>query len=116
MQDPHDIDGFDVHHRPRRHADPRMVIDDVEDLEHRAGLELDMSDVGLPTLVGQVSNEADERALRPFLRLGSHEPAGFQHPARSSTSKADPSAVGSGENESSPRLHPSRHRRDACAA
>ena len=54
VQDPDDIVGLDHLHGPRRHAQPRVVVDHVEDLIDLAVPELDMGHVGLPGLVRQL--------------------------------------------------------------
>ena len=64
----------------RRHAQPRVVVDDVEDLVDDAVGHLDVGDVGLPALVGELGLEADPRALGPLVGLGGDEAPGLEHP------------------------------------
>jgi hypothetical protein len=52
VQNPDDVVGGDHLHDPARHAHPRVVVDDVEDLEHLAVGQWHVGHVGLPALVG----------------------------------------------------------------
>jgi len=62
------------------HAQPRVVVDHVEHLEDDAVSHLDMGDIGLPALVGEVSLEADPGALGAFLGVGRDEAPRGKHP------------------------------------
>jgi hypothetical protein len=55
-----------------------VVVDDVEDLEYDAVSAGDVSDVGLPALVGELCFEAAPGALGALVGLGSDEPPGFE--------------------------------------
>jgi hypothetical protein len=80
MQGAHDIGGSCGGERPALHAQPGVVINDVEDLEHDAVEAGDVGDVGLPALVGELSFEPAPGALGAFVGLGSDEPTGFEDP------------------------------------
>ena len=67
---------------PGGHTQPRVVVDDVEHLVDPAFGRFDVGDVGLPALVGEVSLEADPRALGSLVRLGDDEATGDRAPGR----------------------------------
>jgi hypothetical protein len=57
-----------------------VVVDDVQHLEHRSVCERDVSHIGLPGLIREVSTKALVGARRPLLRLGGDETPGLQYP------------------------------------
>jgi len=60
--------------------EPGVIVDLIEDLDVGAIGESPVGGVELPTLVGLLRLEANERALRALVRLGSDEPALGQDP------------------------------------
>jgi hypothetical protein len=56
-----------------------VVVDDVEHLGEAAVGHLDVGDVGLPALVGQVGDETLVGALRSLVGLGGDEAGGLEH-------------------------------------
>jgi hypothetical protein len=57
-----------------------VVVDDVQNLEALAALQLHVGDIGLPALIGQIGHEAHIGALGPLLGLGDDEAPGLEHP------------------------------------
>jgi len=62
----------------RGETKPRVVVDQVENLDVAAVGQLPVSGVGLPHLIGQFGLKANPGGFRPFLRLGHNQPMGFE--------------------------------------
>jgi hypothetical protein len=81
------------------HQEPRVVIDDVQDLHIGPVGEHDVGDVCLPPLVRELGLEPDEGALRSLLGLGGDEaPPGEDAPDRGGSGGA-PAAGGEVEGD-----------------
>jgi hypothetical protein len=80
VEDRDDIDGLDRGKRLAGQEQPGVVVDHVEDLDVGAAGQAPVGDVGLPHLVRQLCLEADQRAARALLRLGSNKPLPLEDP------------------------------------
>lgn len=76
----HDVEGLGHPPGHRRHAQPGVVVDDVQDLDLGAGGQPHVGHVHLPALVGQLGAEADVGALRALVGLGGDEAPGLEYP------------------------------------
>ena len=75
-----DVGGFEDPSGGAGEAEPRVVIDQVEDLDVGAVREGSVGDVALPAFVGLDGFEADVGALGSLVGLGSDEPAVGEDP------------------------------------
>lgn len=57
-----------------------MVVDEVDDLDFALALEVDVGDIGLPHLVGQIGHEAHVGGPGPLMGLGGDKAPRPQHP------------------------------------
>ena len=75
-----DVAGLEHPEGVAAYAQPRVVVDDVEDLDVGAVGEWPMGDIQLPAFVGLLGLEADVAALGTFVRLGGDEASNGQNP------------------------------------
>jgi hypothetical protein len=73
-----DVGRFEDSDGTRGDAESGVVVDDVEDLDEGPVGDADMGHVGLPAFVGEIGDEADIGAARPFVWLGSDEPSSVE--------------------------------------
>jgi hypothetical protein len=69
-----DVGGFEHGPGGDRDRQPRVVVDDVEDLHAAAVGELPVGEVGLPAFVGLIGFEPDQRRLRFLAGCGVTNP------------------------------------------
>ncbi len=75
-----DVGGLEHPQRLAAHAQPGVVVDQVEDLHIGAVSQRPVGDVELPPLVGLLGGEPQIAAFRPLVRLRGDEPAGREDP------------------------------------
>lgn len=80
VQGAHHVVGLGGDKGPGRNAQAGVVVDHVQDLEDHPVRHLDVGDVGLPALVGQIGHEALVGGLRTLVGLGGDEAPGLEDP------------------------------------
>jgi hypothetical protein len=75
-----DVAGFEDTPDSAGHAQPGVVVDEVEDLDVAAVGQGPVGDVGLPAFVRLLSGEPDIAVLGTLVRLGDDEATGPQDP------------------------------------
>ena len=75
-----DLRGDGCGKHPGGHRNPRVVIEEVHDLDPGVIGDAPMGNVGLPAFVRQLGLESDPGAPRALVGLGHHEPPTAKHP------------------------------------